>query len=253
MIRVVLATLLSHYRRHPGQLAMLLLGLWVAGALWSGVQAINASAKDNYARAEALLGGSLVRLERDNGAPLTHDDFVVLRRAGVPVSPLLEGERVTDSGVRLTLVGIDPFTLPSCSSLGSTEGQLQDFIAPPWQVRLAPDTQVQLDEEARLQNGTVLPPNMAVMDMAIAAQLLQAGDKITALIGRFEQVPAGFRQVTSAGPGELTQSFHLNLTAMALLALVVGLFIVQAALGLALEQRLGLLRTLGALGGWAAA
>ncbi|MFH7586778.1 FtsX-like permease family protein [Oceanimonas smirnovii] len=257
MIRVVLATLLSHYRRHPGQLAMLLLGLWVAGALWSGVQAINASAKDNYARAEAMLGGSLVRLERDNGAPLTHDDFVALRRAGVPVSPLLEGERVTDSGVRLTLVGIDPFTLPSGSSLGSTEGQLQDFIAPPWQVRLAPDTQVQLGEVVRLQNGTVLPPmvadsglppNMAVMDMAIAAQLLQAGDKITALIGRFEQVPAGFRQVTSAGPGELTQSFHLNLTAMALLALVVGLFIVQAALGLALEQRLGLLRTLRALG-----
>ena len=122
MIRVVLATLLSHYRRHPGQLAMLLLGLWVAGGLWSGVQAINASAKDNYARAEALLGGSLVRLERDNGAPLTHDDFVALRRAGVLMSPLLEGERVTDSGVRLTLVGIDPFTLPSGSSLGSTQG-----------------------------------------------------------------------------------------------------------------------------------
>ncbi|MCT7656395.1 hypothetical protein MBH78_20775 [Oceanimonas sp. NS1] len=54
--------------------------------------------------------------------------------------------------------------------------------------------------------------------------------------------------MTRAGPGELTESFHLNLTAMALLALIVGLFIVQAALGLALEQRLALLRTLRALG-----
>ncbi|MDP5291246.1 ABC transporter permease [Oceanimonas sp. CHS3-5] len=257
MMRVVLATLLSHYRRHPGQLVMLLLGLWVAGALWSGVQAINASARDNYARAEALLGGGLVRLERENGEPLTYHDFVQLRRAGVPVSPLLEGEQVTESGIRLSLVGIDPFTLPAGSSLGSSVGELEDFIAPPWQIRLAPDTQAQLGKAPRLQSGMLLPPMVAapelpphtlVMDIAVAADLLQAGEGITALIGALHEVPEGFRQVTRDGPGELTQSFHLNLTAMALLALMVGLFIVQAALGLALEQRLGVLRTLRALG-----
>ncbi|WP_107852904.1 ABC transporter permease [Oceanimonas marisflavi] len=262
MIRVVLVTLLSHYRRHPGQLAMLLLGLWVAGALWSGVQAINASAKDNYARAEALLGADLVRLERDNGQPLTHSDFVHLRRVGLPVSPLLQGEITTESGIRLTLVGIDPFTLPAGSSFGSTEGQLQDFIAPPWQVRLAPDTRAQLGDAPRLENGRALPPMVTapglpprtlVMDIAAAARLLNAEAHITALIIKQEPVavPAGYRLVqrdSRAGPGELTESFHLNLTAMALLALLVGLFIVQAALGLALEQRLGLLRTLRALG-----
>lgn len=46
----------------------------------------------------------------------------------------------------------------------------------------------------------------------------------------------------------LTDSFHLNLTALGLLAFVVGLFIAHAAIGLALEQRRSLIRTLRACG-----
>lgn len=265
LIGVVLATLLSHYRRHPGQLAMLLLGLWVAGALWSGVQAINASARDNYARAEALLGSGFDRLEREDGQTLTRNDFIQMRRVGVMVSPLLEGELITDRGEKLTLIGIDPLTLPGDSTLarGQAFGGLQGFIMPPWQTRLAPDTRSQLGTNPTLNSGgpfppmidaPELPPNTLVMDIAIAAQLLRAGDSITALVSAADTLPAapsGFTLVradTRSSPGELTQSFHLNLTAMALLALIVGLFIVQAALGLALEQRLGLLRTLRALG-----
>lgn len=265
LIGVVLATLLSHYRRHPGQLAMLLLGLWVAGALWSGVQAINASARDNYARAEALLGSGFDRLEREDGQTLTRNDFIQMRRVGVMVSPLLEGELITDRGEKLTLIGIDPLTLPGDSTLarGQAFGGLQGFIMPPWQTRLAPDTRSQLGTNPTLNSGRPfppmidapeLPPNTLVMDIAIAAQLLRAGDSITALVSAADTLPAapsGFTLVradTRSSPGELTQSFHLNLTAMALLALIVGLFIVQAALGLALEQRLGLLRTLRALG-----
>ncbi|HSP57914.1 MAG TPA: ABC transporter permease, partial [Halomonas sp.] len=110
-----LATLLSHYRRHPGQLAMLLLGLWVASALWSGVQAINTSARDSYARAEALFTTGLDRLERRDGEALTQADFVRLRRAGLPVSPLLEGELEAPDGTPLTVIGIDPLTLPGDS------------------------------------------------------------------------------------------------------------------------------------------
>ncbi|BBB30883.1 ABC transporter permease [Neptunomonas japonica] len=265
LIGVVLATLLSHYRRHPGQLAMLLLGLWVAGALWSGVQAINASARDNYARAEALLGSGFDRLEREDGQTLTRNDFIQMRRVGVMVSPLLEGELITDRDEKLTLIGIDPLTLPGDSTLarGQAFGGLQGFIIPPWQTRLAPDTRSQLGTNPTLNSGRPfppmidapeLPPNTLVMDIAIAAQLLRAGDSITALVSAADTLPAppsGFTLVradTRSSPGELTQSFHLNLTAMALLALIVGLFIVQAALGLALEQRLGLLRTLRALG-----
>ncbi|WP_444678666.1 hypothetical protein [Halomonas sp. E19] len=136
------ATLLSHYKRHPGQLAMLLLGLWVASALWSGVQAINASARDSYARAEALFTTGLDRLERRDGEPLTRDDYLRLRRAGLPVSPLLEGSIEAPDGTRLTVIGIEPFTLPGDNAFAAagSAGELTDFLTPPWQTRVAPDT-----------------------------------------------------------------------------------------------------------------
>ena len=267
-----LATLLSHYKRHPGQLAMLLLGLWVASALWSGVQAINATARDSYARAEALFTTGLDRLERRDGEPLTRDDYLRLRRAGLPVSPLLEGSLTTADGTRLTLIGIEPFSLPADNAFAAagSRGELTAFLTPPWQTRVAPDTLPALDvsqrnatgAEPRLAEGRLpplilapaLPPDTLVMDIAAAAALLGSEARFSRLVtapGALEHAPQGWvltRATTLVSPGQLTESFHLNLTAMALLALVVGLFIVQAALGLALEQRLGLLRTLRALG-----
>ncbi|WP_254276035.1 FtsX-like permease family protein [Halomonas sp. 3H] len=272
-----LSTLLSHYRRHPGQLVMLLLGLWVASALWSGVQAINASARDSYARAEALFTTGLDRLERRDGQSLTREDFTALRRAGVPVSPLLEGELEGPDGNRLTVIGIDPLTLPGGSafatagSLSSSSGELAGFLSPPWQTRVAPDTLAALGVARGDAAGSTpglsagrrlpplsltpsLPPDTLVMDIAAAAALLESGERISRLVaapGALAEAPDGLvltPATTLASPGQLTESFHLNLTALALLALVVGLFIVQAALGLALEQRLGMLRTLRALG-----
>src|SRR3954471_4320649 len=44
--------------------------------------------------------------------------------------------------------------------------------------------------------------------------------------------------------GQLTESFHLSLSAFGLLAFVVGLFIVHSSIGLAFEQRLPMMRTL---------
>lgn len=268
-----LATLLSHYRRHPGQLAMLLLGLWVASALWSGVQAINASARDSYARAEALFSTGLDGLERRDGEPLTRDDFLRLRREGLAVSPLLEGELEAPDGTRLTVIGIDPLTLPGDSAFATASGApaLRAFLTPPWQTRVAPDTLPALGVVSREAGGSPprladgrdlpplrlapsLPPDTLVMDIAAAAALLGSGETLSRLVtapGVLAAAPRGLvltRADTLASPGQLTESFHLNLTALALLALVVGLFIVQAALGLALEQRLGMLRTLRALG-----
>ncbi|CAO1662236.1 ABC transporter permease [Vreelandella indica] len=258
----VLATLLAHYRRHPGQLAMLLLGLWVASALWSGIQAINATARDSYDRADAMFDTQLDQLERRDGAPLTRADYHALRQAGLPVSPMLEGDVVTQDGTRLTLIGIDPLTLANNNPLAQADssGSLTAFLTPPWQTRAAPDT---LTATTTLANGKTLPPLISapalppdtlMMDIAAAARLLESGEEITRLVaapGALAKAPAGLtltRATRIATPGQLTESFHLNLTALGLLAWVVGLFIVQAALGLALEQRLGMLRTLRVLG-----
>src|ERR1700744_5412578 len=53
----ILAVLLSHWRRHPMQLATLLIGLISATALWSGVPALNQQARSSYDRAAAAFGG----------------------------------------------------------------------------------------------------------------------------------------------------------------------------------------------------
>ena len=83
MLRTGLGGLLSHWWRHPTQLAMLLLGLSVATALWSGVQSINAEARASYARAATAIGqDGLGRLVSTDGAPILEATYVALRRAG---------------------------------------------------------------------------------------------------------------------------------------------------------------------------
>src|ERR1700749_1644982 len=108
----ILVVLRSHWRRHPMQLATLLIGLISAIALWSGVQALNQQARTSYDRAAATFGGSRVpMLVSRDGTSLPQQIFVELRRAGWPVSPLLEG-RVPIGGRSFPLPGIEPVTLP---------------------------------------------------------------------------------------------------------------------------------------------
>src|SRR5437763_5348717 len=101
----VLAVLLSHWRRHPMQLATLLIGLMSATALWSGVQALNQQARTSYDRAAAVFGGARTpMLVARNGGTFPQALFVKLRRAGWPVSPVLEG-RVQIGGRSFRLLG----------------------------------------------------------------------------------------------------------------------------------------------------
>src|SRR5207237_1014881 len=87
-----LATLLSHWRRHPMQLATLLIGLISATALWSGVQALNQQARNSYDRAAAMFGGTrTAMLVPKDSVSFPQHLFIDLRRAGWPVSPVLEG------------------------------------------------------------------------------------------------------------------------------------------------------------------
>src|SRR5207237_3210403 len=128
----VLAVLLSHWRRHPMQLATLLIGLVSATALWSGVQALNQQARISYDRAAATFGGvRTAMLVARNGATFPQKFFVDLRRAGWTVSPVLEG-RVQIEGHSFRLLGIEPVTLPAevgnAPAIGRAD--LQSFMKP---------------------------------------------------------------------------------------------------------------------------
>lgn len=252
MTLAALRTLWSHWARHPLQLAMLVLGLALATGLWSGVQAINAEARAAYDRAAGVLGQDrLDRLLPDSGT-LTLADFAALRRAGWPVSPVLEG-RLGD----LRILGVEPLTLPREAALpglpgvGSTD--LGGFLAGEL-VFAAPD--VTALQGLTLIPAPDLPPMTVLADIALAERLLGTKGQITALLldpsrPRPDTLPPGVLLQTAApdqGIARLTDSFHLNLTAFGFLAFAVGIFITHAAVGLAFEQRRPMFRTLRAVG-----
>ncbi|MBV8924482.1 MAG: ABC transporter permease [Bradyrhizobium sp.] len=271
----ILAVLLSHWRRHPMQLATLLIGLISATALWSGVQALNQQARASYDRAAAIFGGTRTpMLVAQSGATFPQALFVKLRRAGWPVSPVLEG-RVQVGGHSYRLLGIEPVTLPAEVGDAPTIGRasLQAFMTPPGRTLVAPETlgELQLAEGAAplASNGTSLPPlaaqaelvpDVLVVDIGIAQKLLNKPDQISRLlVGKsrglqetLESVAGDTLRLVEADAetdlDRLTDSFHLNLTAFGLLSFFVGLFIVNSAIGLAYEQRLPMLRTLRACG-----
>lgn len=279
-LRTSLQALLSHWRRHPLQFFSILTGLWLATALWTGVQALNTQARADYARASAVFAGpAQAQLVPRQGPRFAQAAYVDLRRLGWQVSPVLEG-RLRFAGKEpsyVQLLGIDPLTLPQGTSVAGQPGgsfDLSAFIGTPGQAWIAPDTLqrlgLQAGEPAITSDGQRLPPlhtqaqlapGVIVLDIGHAQALLHAPAQLSRLLISTEFAarapvlpPALASQLQwkeSADSGDLqrlTESFHLNLTALGLLAFIVGLFIVHAAIGLALEQRRGLLRTLRACG-----
>jgi putative ABC transport system permease protein len=270
----ILAVLLSHWRRHPMQLANLLIGLISATALWSGVQALNQQARSSYDRAAAAFGGARTAvLVSRNGATFSQQLFVDLRRAGWPVSPVLEG-RLQIGGRSFRLLGVEPVTLPSEVGNAPAIGRagLQSFVTPPGEMLVSPETLSSLgmpEGTSPQANGSTLPPlrvqaqlvpDLLVVDIGVAQQLLKMPRQVSRLlIGRTKGPRTPLENVTGdklrliepdaeTDLARLTDSFHLNLTAFGLLSFFVGLFIVNSAIGLAFEQRLPMLRTLRACG-----
>ncbi|MGB6636102.1 MAG: ABC transporter permease, partial [Bradyrhizobium sp.] len=270
----ILAVLLSHWRRHPMQFATLLIGLISAIALWSGVQALNQQARYSYDRAAAAFGGvRTATLVARNGTTFSQQLFVDLRRAGWPVSPVLEG-RIQINGRAFRVLGVEPVTLPA--EVGDTpaiSGDLQAFVMPPGETRVAPETLAELGSNEgaspEASNDMRLPPlrlarqlapGILVVDIGIAQRLLKMPDQVSRLlIGKSKGPRAALETVAGdklrlvkpdaeTDLERLTDSFHLNLTAFGLLSFFVGLFIVNSAIGLAFEQRLPMLRTLRACG-----
>lgn len=276
LLPLALWALLSHWRRHRVQCFSIFTGLWLATALWTGVQALNSQARSDYARASAVLAAPLqAQLVARNGERFDQALYVQLRRLGWAVSPVLEGRlRLPGEPPRsVRLIGIEPLSLPPASSVAGVQlpaFDLQAFIGSPGQAWVGPDTLRQLNVEpgaaARDSEGQLLPPvvlqpalapGVMVVDIGHAQALLHAPGQLSRLLLATAPgpLPTAFAadlewqaRQDDGGLQRLTDSFHLNLTALGLLAFVVGLFIAHAAIGLALEQRRGLIRNLRACG-----
>ncbi|MEM9794883.1 MAG: FtsX-like permease family protein [Pseudomonadota bacterium] len=254
MKRTALTALLSHWRRHKLQAVTLVVGLALATGLWTGVQAINAQARLSYDEAAATLTrDDLPRLT----GPITLADFSRARVDGWSVTPFIEANI---PGTDLRLLGIDPFSSPPGGGVPnlSGAGDLTAFLSGDL-VYAAPDLAATAPGLLpSIQPLDDLAPGRVVSDVAAALAILERDnlDALLVLPGRegvtplTELIPGTRLQPPRAEDdlGRLTDSFHLNLTAFGLLSFAVGLFIVQAAIGLAFEQRRPLFRTMRALG-----
>lgn len=275
-LAIALQALLSHWRRHWLQCFSIFTGLWLATALWTGVQALNSQARADYARASAVLAGpAQAQLVPRRGERLEQSLYLQLRQLGWQATPVLEGRLrlAADMPLSVRLIGIEPLSLPAATVVAGVQAEAFDlaaFIDQPGQAWVSPDTLRQLGmqagQQAQTRDGRQLPPfvlkpelapGVVIVDIGHAQTLLQASGQLSRLLLSTAPAPlppAIADQVTLQAASDdgdlqrLTDSFHLNLTALGLLAFVVGLFIAHAAIGLALEQRRSLIRTLRACG-----
>jgi putative ABC transport system permease protein len=204
----VFTALLSHYRRHPWQGVALILLLVVASALWSGIHHLTRLASDSLAASEQAVA-ERQQLVRQDGAPVTVDDYVRLRRQGLCVQPWLE---VLPEKAGQRVVGVDPLAatcLPGRAGLASFEGQALD--------------------------GT---PFLDIADAAALAFDQRSLSLIAPVT--LPKAPPGYHLMPfSLAPdtGELGDSFLLNLDALSVLVLLIAGLLLRSVYQLSQTQR----------------
>jgi putative ABC transport system permease protein len=237
----------SHYQRHPGQLAGLLLILICAAMLWNGVQTLTDRAGEAIRDSELAREPRLAVLRRD-GAPLDVDDFARLRRAGFCVTPQL---RVRLPGPGLELLGIDALSAdclrqqPRETAIirGLNRGQLAGLWGTPDTLARWQQLAIAAHQDYPLHAQPQLPADLLLGDIATIEQLSHAGSSALALL-----MPAPLPGVLppdydvavqdyGLGSTSLADSFLLSLEALGWLALLVAALLVRAVYVFAMEQR----------------
>ncbi|GGO82248.1 ABC transporter permease [Marinobacterium nitratireducens] len=236
----------SHYRRHPGQLAALLLILACAAALWSGVQALTGGAREAVAGASEALQPRFA-IERNDGQAVTVADFAHLRRAGACVTPQLELRIGADAP---RLLGIDPFSAACLGDAGSGAAQLPlllDALDRPLVLGRAGDLahwrRLRPQPDFEGQVVAQLPAGLLLADIAVVEHLSGAQETRLELLSDADgsaALPAGYRRhLVDYGveSDPLVDAFLLSLDALALLALLVAALLLRSVYRLALVQR----------------
>ena len=256
MIVSCLFTLLSHWYRNPLQIFAYLSGVALATALWSGVQAINLEAKVSYKAAAQTLGEGqydLIRPKQDEIISVV--DYVKLRKSGWLVSPVVDGNL---DNVRI--LGMDPLTLPS--SFLFANANLTNSISDNnlFETLITNEnTAKKFTTNVKLVFDQNVAPGMAVGDISLVQKLLKKNNISYLIVNPIQ--PLEQKELVEIAPhltvnnteqmtdiSQLTDSFHLNLSAFGLLSFAVGLFIVHSTIGLAFEQRRAMMRSMRSMG-----
>jgi len=275
--------LLRHPLRHPWQLGLAILGIALGVAVVLAVDLANASARRSFVLAMDRITGQTTHRIVGGAQGIPEAWYVQLRveRGLRPSAPVVTGylPNADRPGQLLQILGIDPFAEspfrhPAADLTGS-DFDLRALLVNP-EAALLPEAlgeQVILKRgEQRLtlkRAGTLRGPELdglIITDISTAQTLLDLGGRLSHIDLILPDGSAGERQAAELRAGlpsglrlerpderhqtmaDLSASFSLNLTAMSLLALVVGMFLIYNAITFSVVQRrslLGLLRALG--------
>lgn len=269
--------------RHPWQVGLAVLGVALGVAVVAAVDLANASAQRAFDISLSTVSGPANY--RIVGAPGGLDEavYVDLRlHDGVQrAAPVVEGyAQLGDTTVRM--VGIDPFASPLLNRFAGSPSLPPALLTQPGAVLMAaPAMQrhgYKVGEsitvriagiERRLTVVGTLPPGtrlagseqLLVSDIATAQELFQRMGRLSwidlvlsdAQAQRLRAgLPAGVRLepigTRSAVMAAMTRSFTVNLTALSLLAMVIGAFLIYNTITFSVVQRRALLGSLRALG-----
>ncbi|MDA0116628.1 MULTISPECIES: ABC transporter permease [Vibrio] len=282
MLWPVVKALLGHYRRYPFQILLVWLGLTLGVSLLVGVTSINDHARKSYENGEKLFSNPLPYRIRPKHVTnkIPQGFYVQLRRDGFNQCAPFESLRVRmANGTDLSLVGVDtvamlqfrpttvlkdfsalqlmnsPYPILVSSDLAAhMKWQDNDFIHLSDGSKLGP---IIVDTQDRL-NGTRIIADISLLRMlerSSGISVIACGEMPAEKLTRLkEYLPNGMSMVrnTRAELESLTQAFHMNLSAMGMLAFLVGLFIFYQAMSLSLTQRqplVGAMRQTG-VSGW---
>ncbi|MBK8535083.1 MAG: FtsX-like permease family protein [Candidatus Competibacteraceae bacterium] len=275
--------LLRHPWRHPWQLGLAILGIALGVAVVLAVDLANASARRSFDLAMNRITGHATHRIVGGAQGVPETVYVQLRlERGIRLArPVVTGylPRADLPGQLLQILGVDPFAEapfrdPAADATGSNV-DLQTLLLNPdaallpsalgEQVMLRRGEQRFILKRAGTLNGPELD-GLIITDLSTAQTLLgkagrlshidlmlpdnasgeQLAEQLRAWLPpdlRLEQ--PGMRNQATA---DLSAAFSLNLTAMSLLALVVGMFLIYNAMTFSVVQRRALLGMLRALG-----
>ncbi len=270
--------------RHPWSLWLSVLGIGLGVAVVIAVDLANQSARSAFRLSMDALTGRATHQIVGGPAGIAEAAYRDLRLAGGPwaSAPVIEGT-VQGAGRSFTLLGLDPLAdgpfRQGMTDIGAAP--LDRLLLEPATLMLpkglAADLGVGIDDRLTLSSGEVetqarvaglftsdnpaVRDGLLVADIATAQELLgRIGvlDRIDLILepSQVERVrallPQGLRLQRPATRTEssrrMTAAFHANLTAMSLLALLVGGFIIYNSMTFSVLQRRALLGHLRVLG-----
>ncbi len=288
MTRTLWLSGLRYHLRHRWQLVLAVVGVALGVAVVVAVDLANESARRAFSLSMESIAGRATHQIVGSPLGLDEALYARLRRDGVhPSAPVVEGF-VEGRGQTFRLLGLDPFAEPPFRqhlSLRSNDIDLDRLLTEPDTVILSAATARQLaitvgdslalDIGGRHQMVTVVGTldsddrmerrvlnGWLIADISTAQELLGMVGKLSRIdlilkpseAGRLQtRLPGGVHLQRAENRTQvmeqMTRAFSVNLTALSLLALLVGLFLIYNTMTFSVVQRrplLGILRGLGA-------